>query len=65
MSDEHKSIDSLMTEKRVFPPPSSIQSNAYVTSEAQYRELWERSIDDPDGFEDKWSYLVAKASFSF
>jgi len=50
MSDEHKSIDSLMTEKRVFPPPSSIQSNAYVTSEAQYRELWERSIDDPDAF---------------
>ena len=50
MSDEHKSIDSLMTEKRVFPPPSSIQSNAYVASEAQYRELWERSIDDPDAF---------------
>jgi acetyl-CoA synthetase len=50
MSDKQKSIDSLMTEERVFPPPSSVQSNAYVSSESQYQELWKRSIDDPDGF---------------
>jgi acetyl-CoA synthetase len=50
MSDEQKSIDSLMTEKRVFPPPSAIQSNAYVASESEYQKLWKQSIEDPDGF---------------
>ena len=47
---QEKGIDSLMNEKRMFPPPESIQKNAYVSSEQQYREMWERSIKDPDGF---------------
>jgi hypothetical protein len=28
---QEKAIDSLMTEKRTFPPPASIKANAYIT----------------------------------
>ena len=47
---QEKAIDSLMGESRKFPPPENIQKNAYVSSEAQYQEMWEKSINDPDGF---------------
>jgi len=47
---QQKGIDSLMTEKRTFPPPASVKKNAYVNSMKQYKQMWERSIDDPDGF---------------
>ena len=35
---------------KVFPPPVSASQNAHVSSLEQYRELYERSINDPDGF---------------
>jgi acetyl-CoA synthetase len=47
---QDKSIDSLMTENRTFPPPDGIKANAHIASEAQYKEMWEKSIKDPDGF---------------
>jgi len=47
---KEKAIDSLMTEKRTFPPPENIKSNAYINSMEQYKQMWEQSIDDPDGF---------------
>jgi acetyl-CoA synthetase len=47
---QQKGIDSLMSEKRTFPPPASVQSNAYVNSVEQYEQMWEQSIDNPDGF---------------
>ena len=50
MGKEQKSIDSLMTEKRTFPPPASVRKNAYITSVKQYQQMWDRSINDPDGF---------------
>ncbi len=50
MGKEQKSIDSLMTEKRTFPPPASVKKNAYITSVKKYQQMWERSINDPDGF---------------
>ena len=50
MADEKKGMDSLMAAGRTFPPPADIQSNAYVSSEEQYQEMWDRSISDPDGF---------------
>lgn len=43
-------MKSLMQEDRKFPPPASVQSNAYVSSEEQYKEMYKRSIEDPDGF---------------
>ncbi|MGE5296882.1 MAG: AMP-binding protein, partial [Solirubrobacterales bacterium] len=45
-----KAISSLMTETRMFPPPERIKKHAYVSSEEQYRKMWERSLKDPDGF---------------
>ncbi|MBN2460741.1 MAG: AMP-binding protein, partial [Candidatus Cloacimonetes bacterium] len=45
-----KAISSFMSENRTFPPPEKIKKNAYITSDAQYREMWEKSINDPDGF---------------
>jgi acetyl-CoA synthetase len=45
-----KGIVSLMTEKRTFAPPKSIQANAYVNSEEQYKKMWEQSVNDPDAF---------------
>jgi hypothetical protein len=50
METEKKTIDSLMTEERTFPPSAAIKANAYITSEEQYHQMWERSINDPDGF---------------
>ncbi len=50
MSDEKKGFQSLMNENRTFPPPQSVQSNAHIASEAQYQEMWDKSINDPDGF---------------
>ncbi len=50
MADEQKAIDSLMSEKRTFPPPPEIQANAYISSFKDYQQMWERSVNDPDGF---------------
>ena len=47
---KEKAIDSLMNEKRTFPPPANIKNNAYINSTEQYQQMWERSINDPDGF---------------
>jgi len=50
MGKQNKAIVSLMIENRTFPPPKSVQKNAYVKSEEQYQQMWEQSINDPDGF---------------
>ena len=47
---KEKAIESLMTEERTFPPPDDLRAKAHVSSDAQYKEMWQRSIDDPDGF---------------
>jgi len=47
---QEKTIDSLMIEKRTFPPPASIKANAYINSTEQYQQMWEKSINDPDAF---------------
>jgi len=47
---EQKGMDSLMSEDRTFPPPAALQKNAHISSEEQYKEMWEKSINDPDGF---------------
>ncbi len=47
---EKKAIDSLMGKGKTFPPPEEIKKNAYISSDEQYKEMWERSIKDPDGF---------------
>ncbi len=47
---EKKAITSLAHEGRTFPPSEEMRKNAHITSEEQYKEMWERSIKDPDGF---------------
>lgn len=39
-----------MIEKRTFPPPAAIKANAYINSPQQYQQMWEKSLNDPDGF---------------
>jgi acetyl-CoA synthetase len=47
---EKKAIDSLMSEDRTFPPPAELTANAEIQSPEQYQEMYDRSINDPDGF---------------
>jgi len=50
MGSGRKAIDSLMSEKRTFSPPDAIKAESYVSGMEQYQQMWERSINDPDGF---------------
>jgi len=50
MSEKHKAIDSLMMEKRTFPPREEIKTNSYVSSMEQFQQMWEDSINKPDEF---------------
>ncbi len=43
-------IESILTENRVFAPEPRAASECYVSSMEQYREIWQRSIDDPEAF---------------
>jgi acetyl-CoA synthetase len=51
-------IESVLTEKRVFDPPPDFDrkiGGAYVKSMDEYRALHKRSLDDPEGF---WSEIA-------
>ncbi len=50
MAEEKKQISSMSTENRVFNPPKSLVERAWIKSRAQYDEMYQRSIKDPDGF---------------
>ncbi len=50
MEKNPKGMDSFMTESRTFPPPESVKSNAYITEDQEYKQMWEQSINDPDAF---------------
>ncbi|MFO0875281.1 MAG: AMP-binding protein [Phycisphaerales bacterium] len=57
-ADSH-AIESALQEGRVFDPPKDFArrvGGAHVTSMAEYRALWKRSIDDPEGF---WGEIAA------
>jgi acetyl-CoA synthetase len=45
-------LDSTLRENRVFPPPSEFAAQAQVHSLAEYEELYQRSIADPEAFWD-------------
>ncbi|MCK4980897.1 MAG: acetyl-coenzyme A synthetase, partial [Candidatus Delongbacteria bacterium] len=49
MADK-KAITSLAHEGRTFPPSAEMRKNAHISSDEQYKEMWEKSIKDPDGF---------------
>ncbi|MBI5750150.1 MAG: acetate--CoA ligase [Nitrospinae bacterium] len=45
-----KTIDVLMDEVRKFPPPKTFSKNAHIKSLKQYKELYKKSIKNPDTF---------------
>lgn len=44
------SVDSPPTGDKVYQPPSELVSRAHIKSFEQYKEMYKRSIADPDGF---------------
>jgi acetyl-CoA synthetase len=40
----------ISTEGRIFPVPEEWKKRAYINSTEQYKQMWQRSIDDPEGF---------------
>ncbi len=47
---EEKLITSMMEEKRIFYPPKELSQKAYIKSLDEYKKIYQRSIDDPEGF---------------
>ncbi len=45
-----KGMESLMSEKRTFPPPGDLQAGAHIKSMDEYQALYDRSVNDPEGF---------------
>jgi acetyl-CoA synthetase len=43
-------IDSILTEKRSFPPPPEFSKNAHIHSKEQYDEICARAAADPETF---------------
>ena len=48
--EKEKTITSMMAEKRTIYPPDELAKNAYVKSMDEYKEIYRKSIDDPEGF---------------
>ena len=43
-------IESMLREERVFKPSKEFSKQAHIGSMAEYKKLYKRSIDDPEGF---------------
>jgi acetyl-CoA synthetase len=43
-------IESLLEEKRIFNPPSEFSKKAHIKSFEEYKQIYERSISDPESF---------------
>jgi len=43
-------IESLLEEKRIFDPPFEFSKKAYIKSFEEYKQIYERSISDPESF---------------
>ncbi len=44
------SFESVLNETRVFPPPAAFAAKAHIHNRAEYDALYQRSIQDPEGF---------------
>jgi len=49
-ADKRESIDVLLQERRVFPPPAELQEKAHIKGAEEYERLYRESVEDPDGF---------------
>jgi acetyl-CoA synthetase len=50
MTEERKSITSMLDEKREFPPPAEFSKDAYIKNMDEYKALYKKSEDDLEGF---------------
>lgn len=50
MKEDEPLITSMMQEKRVFYPPPELSKKAYIKSLDEYKKIYQRSVDDPEGF---------------
>jgi len=50
MAEEKKTITSMMDETRKFPPSKEFSAKAHIKSLDEYKKLYNRSIQDPEGF---------------
>ncbi|MBI5644066.1 MAG: acetate--CoA ligase [Deltaproteobacteria bacterium] len=53
-----ESIEVLLHEERVFPPPPEMSANAHIKSMAEYESLYRESIENPDAFWDRMGGIV-------
>ncbi len=53
--EQEKTITSMMAENRVFKPPKELSKQAYIKSMAEYKKIYKRSVEDPEGF---WGELA-------
>ena len=54
-SGKSKGFASVMEETRKFNPPEELSKQAYIKNMAQYKKLYKRSTEDPEGF---WAELA-------
>jgi len=47
---EQKRLGSMKAEKRVFYPPAELSKKAHIKSLEEYKGIYQKSIDDPEGF---------------
>jgi hypothetical protein len=57
MSHSQPDIDSLLKEERVFNPPAPFSSRAHIKSLGEYRRIYQRSVEDPEGF---WAEIAGE-----
>jgi acetyl-CoA synthetase len=50
MATATPNLTSSLRENRVFPPPAAFAEQAYIGSLGQYRELYHRSVEQPEEF---------------
>ncbi len=51
MSDNKKqSLDHLMHEDRIFPPPEDFRQTAHISSSDEYQKMYQRSLEDSERF---------------
>ena len=48
--EKENTITSMMAEKRTIYPPDELAKNAYIKNMGEYKEIYQKSIDDPERF---------------
>jgi acetyl-CoA synthetase len=57
MSQAHSTIESIMQETRMFPPPKEFADKARINSREEYDRLYRESLDQPEQF---WTRIASE-----